>query len=143
MPFALLFLGLMLISVGAQGTQAQLGTQLETDFSGAGSFWYYIIGLFLCGLIGYYQPLKGASRLFLGLIILVLLLSNQGFWSQLQTALSSPTAATAPTTPTPQPNLIGASNAAGIAATAATVGGAALTTGGSSAASVGPAVGTF
>ena len=113
MPLALLLTGLTLTSVGIQGTQATLTGLLASDLTGAGSFWYYIAGIFAVGSLGYYPPTQGVSRLLIVLIILVLLLSNEGFWVALQNGIKTPTAAAAPpATPTPQPNLVGASSGA-------------------------------
>lgn len=114
MGIALLLIGLALVSSGIQNTQGQLGTLIAGDFSGAGSFWYFIAGLFAVGSVGYYQPLQGASRLLLGLIILVLLLNNKGFFAQLQSALNSPKASLTPASPV-QPstsNIVGQSASA-------------------------------
>lgn len=106
MAIGLILIGLMLISVGVQGTQTTLGPLLKSDFSGAGSFWYFIMGIIIVGAIGYYQPMQGVSRLIILLLVLVLLLTNGGFWSQLQAAINAPAAAPAAprqTTPLPIP----------------------------------------
>jgi hypothetical protein len=102
MTLALLLLGIILASAGIQGTQAQLGALLVSDFSGAGSFWYFIAGIFIVGALGYYSPLQGTSRLVIVLIILVFLLSNQGFFAQFTNALKNPVVPPAPT-PMPSP----------------------------------------
>ena len=90
MGFALLIIGLALVSSGLQNTYPTLGATLKSDFSGTGSFWYFITGIFAVGALGYYEPLKGASRLFILLIVIVLMFDNQGFFAQLRAALSSP-----------------------------------------------------
>lgn len=97
MGIALLIIGLALVSTGVKNTQGALSAQLKSDFSGAGSFWYFIAGIFGLGAVGYYAPLQGASRLLIVLVILVLLLDNKGFFANLQSALGNPT----PSTPTP------------------------------------------
>lgn len=106
MAIGLILIGLMLISIGVQGTQTQFGALVKSDFSGAGSFWYFIVGIFIVGAIGYYQPMQGVSRLIIVLLVLVLLLTNGGFWSQLQAAIASSGIApgTAPAGPPVAPN---------------------------------------
>lgn len=95
MGIALIVIGVLFISTGIRNTGAQFATLITSDFTGAGSFWYFIFGIFLAGALGYYSPLQGASRLLIGLLILVFLLSNQGFFSALQSALAAPTQAPA------------------------------------------------
>lgn len=111
MALALIVIGLALISSGVQNTQAQLTALLAADFTGAGSFWYYILGISAAGAVGYYQPLQGTSRLLILLLLLVLLLDNNGFFSALSSAVANPVAAT----PTPAPVTTG------VAATASSV----------------------
>lgn len=89
MPFALLLIGILLVVSGVKNTQAQLGAQIVKDFSGAGSFWYWIFGLGLAGAVGYNANLRGLSRLFLILILVVFVLANRGFFAQLSAALKN------------------------------------------------------
>lgn len=96
MGLALLIIGVLLAGVGIRGTQGQLAALLVGDFSGAGSFWYWIAGLFFAGSIGYYPAAREVSRLTIILILLVLLLSNQGFWAKLVDQLKAPKTSAAP-----------------------------------------------
>jgi hypothetical protein len=91
---ALLFLGFVLIMTGVNDTGTQLGQLLVSDFSGSGNFFYWIAAIVILGLIGYVPAFRTASRLFIGLIILVIFLSNQGIWANLTTALASPQTST-------------------------------------------------
>lgn len=95
MALAIIIIGLLLVSVGIQDKQAQLGSLLKSDFTGAGSFWYFVAGLFIVGALGYWSPFRTASRGLILLILVVLILSNRGVFANLQSALSSP-AASAP-----------------------------------------------
>lgn len=95
MAVFLLLLGAIFLSTGIRGTQGQLASQLASDFSGAGSFWNWIAGIVIIGGLGYFGPLKQTSRLTLGLILLVFVLSNRGIWANLQGAISTPVSAPA------------------------------------------------
>jgi len=89
MPFALILIGALLIVAGIRNKLSDLGTLLAGDFSGPGNFFYWVAGIGALGAIGYYNPLRNVSRLFLALIILSMLLSDQGFFEQLKQALQS------------------------------------------------------
>lgn len=111
MALALIIFGAAFAVVGIRGTQAQLGSLLASDFTGSGSFVNWIIAIFAVGAIGYYTPLRGASRLFLLLILLVFVLSNRGLFARLQSASSAPSEGSAgPATSQVTAVLPGASN---------------------------------
>lgn len=95
MPFALVTIGLLLVITGFQNTYSQLGHQVGKDFTGEGNFTYWIIALGIVGLLGYNDTLKPFSRAFMALIIVVIFLSNKGFFSQINPAIASGTS-TAP-----------------------------------------------
>ena len=89
MPFALVFVGLLLIVVGAKGTQNAFGAELKEDFTGQGNFVWWIAAIGSVGALGYIPKLKGFSVAFLSLILIAMLLSNQGFFQNLTKALQS------------------------------------------------------
>ena len=99
MALALLIFGFAFVAVGVRNTQAELSALIGADFSGANSFWTYIAGIFAAGAIGYYPPMREASRLTITLIVVVLLLDNQGVFEQLQKTLAAPPSSA----PTPAP----------------------------------------
>jgi hypothetical protein len=104
---ALLIFGFAFVAIGVRNTLSTASRLVSTDFSGAGSFWYFIAGIFIVGALGFYTPLRGASRGVILLLILVLILSNEGFFAQLLAALKSPAAATADAAPAaPAPSII-------------------------------------
>lgn len=89
MPIILLFVGGVFIVTGLRGSQNQLFTQVQKDFTGAGNFWYWIAGIGAVGAIGYYSPLRTISNALLILIIVVIFLANKGgFFSQFTASLS-------------------------------------------------------
>lgn len=102
MPLALIIIGSVLIITGFRNTQGEFGALLASDFSGSGNFFMYILGIAVLGGAGSNKTLQAPSRLLIVLVLLVLLLSNQGFFAQLSAALSGTiTPATAPQTPVP------------------------------------------
>lgn len=90
MAFVFLIVGVVLVISGVNNTQGQLWTQVQKDFSpsqqqsGQHSFLAWLIAILIIGAMGYIDELKELSRAFLVLVIVVLFLSNNGFFSQLQ-----------------------------------------------------------
>jgi hypothetical protein len=69
-----------------------LGTEIVTDLKGsAGSvgYIYWVSSIVAVGAVGYYTPLQKFSRLFMFLIIIGMVLSNQGLFAKIQEALKS------------------------------------------------------
>ena len=96
MPFALTFVGLILIITGFQNTYKAFGTQVQGDFSGKGSFLYWLLAIIIVGSIGYIKELQSASRIFMVLIIVAIMVQkNSGvaqginFFSGLTSGLAS------------------------------------------------------
>lgn len=96
MPFALIFLGILFVVVGYRGTQGDLVELLKGDFTGQGNFIYWIVSIIVVGAVGYIPKLKSISDGFLVLILLVLFISNQGFFSQFTSQISNRTPSLAP-----------------------------------------------
>lgn len=89
MPLALLLLGIVFLTAAARGNKCNgqqcadlLFQTLKSDFTGPNNFIYWGIALWIIGAAGYYKPLKPLSNAFLGLVIVVLFLSNKGFFSK-------------------------------------------------------------
>lgn len=81
MPFFFILIGFGLLVVGYRGSQKDLFALLQKDFSGPGNFFVFALGIFVVGLVGYVPKLKGLSNAFMGLIIVVMILSNKGFFN--------------------------------------------------------------
>lgn len=94
MPFALLFVGVILLIAAIQGTEKALGRQLYSDFTGQNSYLFWAVAIILIGAVGYVQELKKFSVAFMSLILVVLLLSEKGFFgslfSEVKTSATSP-----------------------------------------------------
>lgn len=89
MPFALLFIGVVLAIAAYNGTQGVLSSQLKKDLSGETGFVYWIAAIMIVGAIGYIRPMETVSRSFLALILVVMFLVNGGFFTQFNAALKS------------------------------------------------------
>lgn len=81
MPFALIFIGLVVVIAGFQNTYKELGTQLAEDFTGEKSFGIYILSILGIGAIGYFAStadsgLRTFSRAFMFLVILAMVINN-------------------------------------------------------------------
>lgn len=89
MPLALILLGVLFLTAAVRGDKCNgqqcsdlLFTTFKSDFTGPNNFIYWGLALFIVGGVGYYKPLKPMSNAFLGLIVIVLFLSNQGFFQK-------------------------------------------------------------
>lgn len=82
MPFIFILIAIMLIFMGYRGTQKDFFALLKGDFTGQNNFIYWIISLFVVGAIGYIPKLKNFSDSFMVLILLILIISNNGFFNK-------------------------------------------------------------
>lgn len=102
MPFALLIIGVMFLTVAVRNTQDQFIDLVKGDFSGPGNFWYWIVALLAVGLLGNVRKLKPVADGLLVLILLALVLSRGnpsfpggGFFTQFTNALQGTQSAAA------------------------------------------------
>lgn len=89
MAFALVFIGLLMIVTGANNTYAAFGSQLKSDFTGNKSFVLYIAAIGGVGALGYIDAFRKFSHYFMALILISLVLSNKGFFSNLTKGLNA------------------------------------------------------
>lgn len=96
MPFVFLGLGFVLVASALRNTQGRLGQLLSRDFTGPGNFFYWIAAISIIGSLGYINGARNVSRAFLALVLIVMVLSDQGFFAQITSAIenSTPTPAT-------------------------------------------------
>jgi len=80
--FVLIIFGVAFILAGYHGNAKALFSQIGGEFSGSPSFGKWLLAILVIGGIGYISPLKKVSDAFLVLVLLVLFLSNKGFFSQ-------------------------------------------------------------
>lgn len=90
MPFAFLIIGSAFLITGVRGTDDKFLSLLKGDFSGTPNFISWLFAILLIGSLGYIETIKPISRMFLVLIIVVLFLSNGGFFQKF-TAQIKPT----------------------------------------------------
>ena len=105
MPFIFAFVGIAFVVIGVRGQTPVATKLLVSEFTGANSFVPFLVAILVIGFTGYIRPFKPVSDAFIGLIILVIILSNQnkgGLFAKLQDALTnSPPIATPATTTQP------------------------------------------
>jgi FtsH-binding integral membrane protein len=89
MPFAFIFVGLVLIISGVRGTSSQLTTLLKSDLTGKKNFIYWGLSILVIGSLGYVDEIKPLSRAFLVLVLVVLILSNGGFFQLFNQAIAT------------------------------------------------------
>jgi hypothetical protein len=103
MAYVLIFFGLLLTVAGVRNTHVDQGgnpglfTLLRGDFTGSNSFIYWLGAIAIVGGLGYIPGIQKVSNAFLALILIVLVLSNQGVFAQFQSALQTSTTPPAPT----------------------------------------------
>jgi hypothetical protein len=81
MPFAFLIAGIVLAVSGVRGTTGDLTQLVKGDFQGKNNFAYWLASILVIGAIGYIEEFKPLSRMFLVLVVVVLFLSNRGFFA--------------------------------------------------------------
>ena len=97
MPFAFLIAGIVLAVSGVRGTTGDLTQLVKGDFQGKNNFAYWLASILVIGAIGYIEEFKPLSRMFLVLVVVVLFLSNRGFFAAfMQQAFTSTSANTIP-----------------------------------------------
>lgn len=100
MPFALTFVGLLLIVTGFQNTYKQFGALVQGDFTGSGNFIYWLASIGIIGGLGYIKGLESFSRAFMFLILLVLFIGaykkNSNIFGEVQGDIASGSTSTSP-----------------------------------------------
>jgi hypothetical protein len=87
MPFVLVLIGVLLVVVAYRGTYKELGTLVASEFSGQGHFIWWGVSVAVIGSLGYIKGMQEFSRYFLALLIVVLFLSNGGFFAKFTSAV--------------------------------------------------------
>lgn len=82
MPLVLIAIGAVFLAAALRGKQDLLFATLKDDFTGQDNFIYWGLAFFIIGAAGYYRPLKPISHAFMLLVILVLFISNRGFFNK-------------------------------------------------------------
>lgn len=102
MPFALVFVGMLLVVTGIRDTYKQLGTLVYNDMTGTGTqgpgFLMFLVAIGAVGALGAISQFRTFSHYFMALIIISLLLHNRGFGTQFVATLQGARKST-PVTP--------------------------------------------
>lgn len=88
MPFALVTIGLIMVVTGARDTHTQLASSIREDFIGPQSFLWWIAAIGAVGSLGYVKSLRPFSHAFMALILISMVLSNEGLFTKLTDALN-------------------------------------------------------
>lgn len=96
MPFAIVFIGVLLCVTAIKDTYSQLGTQLAKDFTGDKSFLVWASAIGAVAALGYANSLKPFARTFVALILIAMFISNKGVANKFFAAIKQ--GGTAPTT---------------------------------------------
>jgi hypothetical protein len=87
MPFTFIIVGLFLVITAARAKSQTLFDLVHDDFVSGGdkgsSFLPWIVSILAVGSVGYVPRFRTLSRSFLVLLIVVLFLSNKGFFAKL------------------------------------------------------------
>lgn len=89
MPYALILFGAVLLVAGIRNTYKDLWALVKNDFTAQNGFLTWVAVIAVVGGIGYIPRLKPLSIAFMTLLLLVLLISHQGVFAQLQNFIQS------------------------------------------------------
>lgn len=138
--FAILVIGILTVISFAKGNYNEVATQVENDMFGTGSgsgFLLWVAAIVFLAVMGSALHIPRAAKMFMVLVLVVYIISQNGLWTQAETAFAT---ATAPAASSATTAGVGqAETATGVPVTATT------TTAASGAAnqSSGPAVGAI
>lgn len=110
MPLIFIAIGILFLVLARNGTQGDFEQLLKSEFTGAQSFIVWASAIVILGLLGFFKPIRPVTDAFIGLIILVLILHNKGFFGQLNAALRNPVAPTSSDALAATPAQVGAAN---------------------------------
>lgn len=91
MPFALLFLGILVIVVAIKKTHRDLFALLKDDFTGPNNFFYWLLAIAVLVIVGYNKTIRPLSDAFITLLIVVLILANKGLFAKFRSELAAGT----------------------------------------------------
>jgi hypothetical protein len=93
MPLVFLCLGILFLVTAIRGTHEDMFSLLKSELWGKDSFLPWVSAFLVLGLLGYYKPVRPMTNALIGLIVLVLILTQgTGFFDRFQSAIASPQA---------------------------------------------------
>lgn len=90
MPIFFLIVGILLIVVAINNKMSDLGTLIKDDFAPQGNqagFAVWIVAIFVIGSLGYVKTFKPVANAFIALIVVIMILSNRGFFANFNKAI--------------------------------------------------------
>jgi cell division protein FtsW (lipid II flippase) len=81
-PILLIAIGLILITAGVRGKAGEVGEILKDDFTRKPSFVAWLVAVWIVGLIASFKQTRQLGNSFYALLLVVLLLSNTGFFQE-------------------------------------------------------------
>jgi len=93
MAWPVLLIGLVLMIAGFRGETDKFTETVKEDFTGQPNFLYWVAAVFAIGSLGAIKPMRPVSDAFFVLLLVVLLLSNRGFFAQLSRQINAPAGA--------------------------------------------------
>ena len=78
-----------MVASGVRNTQGDLWTLVKHDFTGSDNFVYWLVAILAIGSLGYVEKIRPAANALLALVIIVLFLSNKGFFPQFLSQIKS------------------------------------------------------
>lgn len=76
MGFAIIFVGVLLAISAVRGTTPQLAALVKSDFTGQGSYLWWLVAVLIIGSVGYIPPLRTLSRAMLVLVVIALIINK-------------------------------------------------------------------
>lgn len=89
-----LLVGILILVAAIRGTLGDLWTLVKGDFIGQNNFIFWAVAIGVIWAAGKIDTLKPVSNAFLVLVLVVLFLTHQGFFGNLQAALQGTTTVT-------------------------------------------------
>lgn len=89
MPFVFGIIGVVLVVSGVRGTTSQLTALVKSDFTGTPNYLEWMVAIFLVGAVGYIKELHTLSRMFMAIVVIGLLWSNKGVFSQFTSGIET------------------------------------------------------
>ena len=88
MPFALILIGMLAFVAAFRDTLPQLGTLLKGDFSGSRNFFYFLAAFVIIDVFGNLTGLTRSAKAILALVLIGMIISDQGFFAKFVAALN-------------------------------------------------------
>lgn len=93
MAFPVLLIGLVLVIAGFRGETDKVVETIREDFTGRPNFITWVAAIFAIGALGSIKSLRPVSDGLFVLVLLVLVLSNRGFFAELERQINAPAGA--------------------------------------------------